>query len=287
MKIHRKSGKSLFLALGFIGLGMASTAHAGTPVYLSGNGNDSNPCNLQQPCRLLPAALAAVTSGGEVVMLDSADYNTGEVTISQNVTILAVPGAVGGILVDYNSAGGVAINIASGPTVTLRNLHFHQSETILGASSFFVGVLAGSAVLNIFASDFEGVDTGVLANAGANVSVSQSTFRGGKTGISFDGTSTSFVQGVIDQSTVVSNSNAGIYAIYANIAVSHSNLSNNYCAVGPSTKGLVRLDNDIISGNHYGIYYGSSTQVQTTGSNNFFNNYVDMYGGVLTTVSTK
>ena len=58
MKIHGKSCKSLFLVLCFIGLGVASTALAGTPAYLSSYGNDSYPCTLQQTCRTLPAALA-------------------------------------------------------------------------------------------------------------------------------------------------------------------------------------------------------------------------------------
>ena len=48
--------------------------------YLSVNGNDANPCTLQLPCRLLPAALTAVNAGGDIWMLDSANYNTAPVT---------------------------------------------------------------------------------------------------------------------------------------------------------------------------------------------------------------
>jgi len=42
-----------------------------------GHGNDSNPCTLVAPCRLLPAAIAAVINGGEVWMLDSATTTAG------------------------------------------------------------------------------------------------------------------------------------------------------------------------------------------------------------------
>jgi hypothetical protein len=87
--------------------------------YLSPSGNDANPCTLPAPCRLLPAALAAVASGGEVWMLDSANYNVSTVTVPRSVTILAVPGAVGSVV----AAGGPAISVtAAGLTVALRNL---------------------------------------------------------------------------------------------------------------------------------------------------------------------
>jgi len=66
--------------------------------YLTSDGNDANPCTLQAPCRLLPAALNAVASGGEIWMLDSANYNTSTVTINKSVSILAVPGVVGSVV---------------------------------------------------------------------------------------------------------------------------------------------------------------------------------------------
>ena len=65
--------------------------------YLASDGNDTNPCTLPQPCRL-PAALAAVENGGEIWMLDSANYNTGPVNVAKSVTILAIPGAVGSVV---------------------------------------------------------------------------------------------------------------------------------------------------------------------------------------------
>jgi hypothetical protein len=88
--------------------------------YLAADGTDANPCTLPAPCRLLPAALAAVANGGEIWMLDSANYNTGTVTIGKSVSILAVPGVVGSI-VALN--GGPAVSItAAGLNVALRNV---------------------------------------------------------------------------------------------------------------------------------------------------------------------
>jgi hypothetical protein len=87
--------------------------------YVDSTGSDANPCSLTAPCRLLSAALAAVTSGGEVWMLDSANFNTGTVTINKSVSILAVPGVVGSLV----ATGGPALSIpATGIVVALRNL---------------------------------------------------------------------------------------------------------------------------------------------------------------------
>jgi hypothetical protein len=87
--------------------------------YLSGTGNDANPCTLQQPCRLLPAALEAISNGGEIWLLDSANYNTATVNIGKSVTILAIPGSLGSVVAN----GGDAIKVdAAGARVVLRNL---------------------------------------------------------------------------------------------------------------------------------------------------------------------
>src|SRR6185503_13920086 len=82
-------------ALLFLALGLAASAHAQLfRAYLSGSGSDTNPCTLVAPCRLLPAALNAVASGGEIWMLDSANYNSSTVNITKSVSILAIPGVV-------------------------------------------------------------------------------------------------------------------------------------------------------------------------------------------------
>lgn len=102
-------------------LGAAGAAQAQLfRTYLSGAGSDANPCTLQQPCRLLPAALAAVSNGGEVWMIDSANYNTSTVTIGKSVSILAVPGVIGSFVAQN---GGAALAItADGLTIALRNM---------------------------------------------------------------------------------------------------------------------------------------------------------------------
>jgi hypothetical protein len=70
---------------------------------------------------LLPAALAAVVDGGEVWIVDSANFNTAPVQITKSVSIVAIPGVVGSVVAGLG--GGPAINIATpGVKVSLRNL---------------------------------------------------------------------------------------------------------------------------------------------------------------------
>lgn len=99
----------------------ASAAHAQLfRAYVASSGNDANPCTVALPCRLLPAALNAVRDGGEVWMLDSANFNGGTVTITKSVSILAVPGQVASIV---TLGGGFALSLpVSGVTVALRNV---------------------------------------------------------------------------------------------------------------------------------------------------------------------
>jgi hypothetical protein len=125
---------------------LASTAHAQLfRAYLSGAGNDANPCTLPAPCRLLPAALNAVASGGEIWMLDSANFNTGTVNINKSVSILAVSGVVGS-LVALNAGPAIAITTDS-LDVALRNVVVGR---VAGAAAGTHGVeMTGASALTI------------------------------------------------------------------------------------------------------------------------------------------
>jgi hypothetical protein len=195
-----------------------STAHAQLfRAYLASDGDDANPCTLSQPCRLLPAALAAVADGGEVWMLDSANYNTATVSITKGVTILAVPGALGSVV---GGSGGtqtaIAVN-APGKAVTLKNIVIRAF-----ASNADIGVLIGNAktvtieacTINGFALSGSGL--GIWANVTAAlqgdarpaVNVINTTVRDGGYGILFQGN----VRGTVAGSRIVGNSNVGVGA---------------------------------------------------------------------------
>jgi len=139
--------------------------------YVASDGSDANPCTLPQPCRLLPAALTAVASGGEIWMLDSANYNTGPVNIGKSVTILAIPGAVGSLV----ALGGSAIVVnASSLEIALRNLVIVPFP----GSGFGHGIeMSGNSVVTLESSLIAGVQGHGILLDGGSARVVNSTLR--------------------------------------------------------------------------------------------------------------
>jgi hypothetical protein len=140
--------------------------------YLAIDGSDANPCTLPAPCRLLPAALNAIVDGGEIWMLDSANYNTTTVTVGKSVSILAVPGSVGSIL----AIGGPAINIiADSLKVSLRNVVIAP----LPSGGATVGVrMVGASALTIEDSLIANLPNhGVYVSGGGKLRIANSTVR--------------------------------------------------------------------------------------------------------------
>src|SRR5262249_21924227 len=119
--------------------------------YVSGVGIDGGPCTAASPCRTFSAALALTTAGGEVFVLNSANY--GAATINKAVTITS-EGAVAGVLA--TSGAGLTISAGAGDVVNLRGLD------IDGGGSGSTGIQFGSgAALNVTKSLIRG-----FANAG-------------------------------------------------------------------------------------------------------------------------
>lgn len=186
-------------AAAVIALGGASVAHAGLfRAYLSLNGNDANPCTVQLPCRLLPAALAATNDGGEIWMLDSANFNTAPVSITKSVKIFAIPGALGSVV----GNGGDAIDINTAGDVTLRNLQ------ILNFSGGVNGIsIANAGAVHVEKTSIDGFNT----DAGSCIRldstntvrlyVDDSFLRQCRNGIFAHGTQTTNVTSVIVDNT--------------------------------------------------------------------------------------
>jgi hypothetical protein len=215
--------------------------------YVSSTGLDTNPCSLQQPCRLLPAALTAVADGGEIWMLDSANYNTGQVNITKSVTILAIPGAVGSVVA---TGGGDAINInAAGAKVTLRNLAIVHLTSSNHGVNFAQGAQLGVSDCEI--ANIQG--SGIYVSAPASkVSVRNVAIRGtgaGAIGVKAVGDTVASLDGVH-----VKGLQQGVYADSgARVTIGNSVLADNATGViaiaaGGTTTRLV-VAHSTISGN--------------------------------------
>jgi hypothetical protein len=121
-----------------------------TRTWVSGVGDDVNPCSRTAPCKTLAGAISKTAVGGEIDVIDPIAMGT--VTITKSVTIDG-NGFVSSIL--GSGTNGVIVNAASSK-VTLR--HF----TINGASGGLNGlrILAAKSV-RVIDLDIYGFGTGI------------------------------------------------------------------------------------------------------------------------------
>lgn len=125
---------SLFLVICV--LAAADVSAQATRTWVSGVGDDVNPCSRTAPCKTFAGAISKTAAGGEIDALDPGGF--GAVTITKSITIDGGPGA-GGIL----AAGTTGVTISgAGITVVLRNLNFLG----VSAATFGVRVLNAASV---------------------------------------------------------------------------------------------------------------------------------------------
>src|ERR1041384_633192 len=108
----------------------ATSANAqSTRTWVSGIGNDTNPCSRTAPCFTFAGALSKTAAGGEIDCLDAGSFGT--VTINQSITIDCA-GVTGGIT---NGAGsGVTVNAGATDKVVLRNLNIQGPSGLNGVN---------------------------------------------------------------------------------------------------------------------------------------------------------
>src|ERR1700712_3725159 len=98
----------LALTIGFLAPLLASApAHAqATRTWVSGVGDDANPCSRTAPCKTFAGAISKTAAAGEINCIDPAGY--GAVTIVKSITINCGSYTLGSIL----SAGtnGIIVN---------------------------------------------------------------------------------------------------------------------------------------------------------------------------------
>jgi hypothetical protein len=105
--------------------------------WVSGVGNDTNPCSRTSQCRTFPAALSRTAAGGEISVLDPGGF--GPVTLTKSISIVAV-GAEGGI----NAAGvtGIIVNAAATDVVHIDGLVLEG----MGTGTTGIRILGGATV---------------------------------------------------------------------------------------------------------------------------------------------
>jgi hypothetical protein len=116
-------------------------AHAqATRTWVSGTGDDANPCSRTAPCKTFAGAISKTANGGEINCIDPGGF--GGVTITKSLTIKCHY-TEGGVLVAGTNA--IVVNATATDKVTLRGLDINGIGT--GAPTSLTGVKVLSAAV--------------------------------------------------------------------------------------------------------------------------------------------
>ena len=170
-----------------------------TRTWVSGVGDDANPCSRTAPCKTFAGAISKTATGGEIDVLDPGGF--GAINITKSITIDGGPFA-GGILAA--GTNGALINAGATGKVILRNLN------IFGANTGISGVKVNTALeVHIDNCDIWGFQRGIEyinTQSGATLAVVDSTIRNNSnTGISVIPGAAVATRVLVDNTKVVKN----------------------------------------------------------------------------------
>lgn len=245
-----------------------------TRTWVSGVGDDANPCSRTAPCKTFAGAISKTAAGGEINVLDPGGF--GGVTITKAITI-ASENIMAGILVA--GTNGVIINAGVNDVIKLRGLSFEGVATGLSGIRF----LAGKSLIvdQCEIADFRATSPGNLTSPGNGngivfapstgtsqllVTSSQITANGGigsnGAGIQIIPTGTASVNAMVDNVSLSGNLN-GIRVVGSNstgqiqLTVRNSTMSNSavtgFVAVSALAFVEATLENSSSSFNTTGI----------------------------------
>lgn len=127
-----------FLSTAVLVIGFSTAAHAqATRTWVSGVGDDANPCSRTAPCKTFAGAISKTAAGGEINVLDPGGF--GAVTITKSIKIIS-DHILAGVLV--SGTNGVIINAGVNDRVILEGLDFEGLGTGLNG----IRILSGGPV---------------------------------------------------------------------------------------------------------------------------------------------
>ena len=238
------------LAIAIFMFAFASMAQAqATRTWVSGVGDDANPCSRTAPCKTFAGAISKTADCGEIDALDPGGF--GAVTITKSITIDGT-GTLAGILASLTT--GVIVNAPQDKVVTLRGLSINGACNGIRGINFIAGkslnvedcVIFRFANEGILVNDADGMqlnvrNTVIRNNAGDGVSL---TAAAGLTKATFT------------NSSIIGSGTNGLHAkSRSQVSANHCNFSNNAAngvfadALAAGTVAHLRVWNSQISFN--------------------------------------
>jgi hypothetical protein len=268
--MKRLFGLSLAIAAAIVALSaLASPASAqASRTWVSGVGDDANPCSRTAPCKTFAGAISKTAVNGEINCIDPGGF--GSVTITKSITIdchevyaSILNAGTGGINIAFDSFSDVR------KTVNIRNLNFQGFDSGTTGIRIF-GAGAGS-VVNIedclVNGDFGGTAAGIAdQRTNGTLSVVNTTVRNmGGSGINVASAGGGLITASLSNVRVVNAASGIVIGTGAAVHVSNSVVSSNTVAGISITGGGVNVDATTIAFNAIGIK-------QTGGAANLSNN---------------
>lgn len=302
----------LFVIAMFL-LAFASMAQAqATRTWVSGVGDDVNPCSRTAPCKTYAGAISKTATNGEISTLDPGGF--GAVNITKGMTIDGTTGQGWGSILAVNVNGVIVNDVSGNGVITLRNLSINSASNTTGNGIRF---LAGKALIVENCNIFGFVGTGAngrgisveLGATGKNVFVKDTNITNCTVGSRIT-TTTGFVTAVFDNVNIDASGNQAVgttgIEVAANAFVSVRDSSISRWATAVSVTGGAASEVSVIGttlfNNLVGLAVGTSTSYVTssqfvrngtaitnsgtirTGCDNFFSGapQVEITGGALT-----
>jgi hypothetical protein len=278
--------KTLFLITLAFGLPLLVSAQA-TRTWVSGVGDDVNPCSRTAPCKTFAGAISKTATNGEINCLDPGGFGT--VTITKSITIdcedtqgSILASGVTGIIINITNAAdtkkavkirGISINgagstiSASGVRILAANMvsiedgvidgfqtHGISIETTAGTPKVVVDRMSIRSVVG------NGINTFITGGT-VNLSISHSVISATATGVNLS----SNTKAVVRNSSLANNS-TGAAAFQSDLSLFDCTVSGNTTGVFSNTGGVVRILSNTITSNGTGLSSGGGSIL--SGGNN-------------------
>lgn len=198
-----------------------------TRTWVSGVGDDVNPCSRTAPCKTFAGAISKTAAGGEIDALDPGGF--GGVTITKSIT-LDGQGTLASILA--SGATGVIINAGATDVVILRNLSIN-------------GAIGGARGINFIAGGALHVENCTIFNF-------TSSTPGLGLGIDFEPSGTS--QLLVVNTSIRNNISGGVLVKpgalgSAKVSIENSQLDSNLFGIRAEDRSQVTVHNSSASSN--------------------------------------
>ncbi len=215
-------------------LSTAAQAQA-TRTWVSGVGDDVNPCSRTAPCRTFAGAISKTALGGEINALDAGGF--GSVTITKSIVLDGSSGVIAGVL--FWGTTGIIVNAPADSTVVLRNLDLTGALSgiagirIVKAGQVFIDNVKIQSAINAGIQVQEGAGSRVFVQNSSLVSVANP---------SASGTVDNAAIHVKDDASVIYVSNSTIFGNDRAFSLMKDDLST-------STGKIISFNNNRLEGN--------------------------------------